>query len=67
LAAQKVIPIIEYSVAIIAGFALWLWGRARPDQIAPLSGLVDRMMHHRNTRIAVVLVWWWLGWHFFTV
>jgi hypothetical protein len=29
--------------------------------------LIARIMHHRNTRLAVVIVWWWLGWHFFTV
>jgi hypothetical protein len=67
LEAQQVIPIVEYSIAILAGVVLWLWGRFRPDQIAPLGDLVDRMMHHRNTRLAVVVVWWWLGWHFFTV
>lgn len=61
------IPIIEYAVAIALGTILWLLGRTRTDLVASLSDLVARMMHHRNTRIAVVLVWWWLGWHFFTV
>ena len=61
------IPIIEYSVVIALGFAAWLLGRLRPDLIAPLGGLVARIMHHRNTRIAILVVWWWLGWHFFTV
>lgn len=67
LAEEEMIPIIEYSLAILGGVVLWLWGRFRPEQIAPLGDLVDRMMHHRNTRLAVVVVWWWLGWHFFTV
>lgn len=61
------IPVVEYLTLITLGVILWLLGRFRPNQIAPLGDLVARMMHHRNTRLAVVIVWWWLGWHFFTV
>lgn len=61
------IPIWEYLGVIAAGIALWLLGRIRPELIAPFGDLIGRIMHHRNTRIAIVVVWWWLGWHFFTV
>ena len=61
------IPVIEYLVVILAGFAVWLLGRLRPDLISPFGDLIARIMHNRNTRIAVIVVWWWLGWHFFTV
>lgn len=60
------IPLVEYSVVILLGFALWIFGRIRPHIIAPLGELVSRLMHHRNTRIALMVIWWWLGWHFFT-
>lgn len=61
------IPVIEYLAVILAGFAVWLLGRLRPDLISPFGDLIARIMHNRNTRIAVIVVWWWLGWHFFTV
>ncbi len=61
------IPVIEYLAVILAGFAAWLLGRLRPDLISPFGDLIARIMHNRNTRIAVIAVWWWLGWHFFTV
>ncbi|MEY5057984.1 MAG: hypothetical protein RI987_788 [Actinomycetota bacterium] len=61
------IPVIEYLAVILAGFAAWLLGRLRPDLISPFGDLIARIMHNRNTRIAVIVVWWWLGWHFFTV
>jgi hypothetical protein len=61
------IPEWEYLGVIAAGIVLWLLGRLRPDLIAPFGDLISRIMHHRNTRIAVVVIWWWLGWHFFTV
>ncbi|WP_138275634.1 DUF6186 family protein [Rhodoluna limnophila] len=60
------IPLFEYLLVIVAGIVMWLLGRLRPDLIAPFGGLIARMMHHRNTRLALVVVWWWLGWHFFT-
>lgn len=60
------IPIIEYAAVLVLGFVAWIMGRLRPDVLAPLGDLVGRLMHHQNTRLALVLVWWWLGWHFFT-
>ncbi|MEO0061118.1 MAG: hypothetical protein RL343_736 [Actinomycetota bacterium] len=60
------IPLIEYGLALAAGFLAWLLGRVKPQVIAPLGQLVARIMHNRNTRLALVVVWWWLGWHFFT-
>jgi Family of unknown function (DUF6186) len=60
------IPEWEYLGVIVAGFVLWLLGRLRPDLVAPFGDLIARIMHNRNTRIAVIVVWWWLGWHFFT-
>ncbi len=60
------IPIIEYAAVLGLGFAVWLFSRLKPHILAPLGDLVARLMHHRNTRLALVLVWWWLGWHFFT-
>jgi hypothetical protein len=25
---------------------------------------MDRILHHRTTRMAIILAWWWVGWHF---
>jgi hypothetical protein len=61
-----VIPIIEYVAVIILGLAAWIFGRIRPNLLAPLGDLISRLMHHRNTRLALMVIWWWLGWHFFT-
>jgi hypothetical protein len=36
----------------------------RDDPAATLSELFDRMMADRTARIAVLVIWWWLGWHF---
>lgn len=60
------IPILEYTAAIILGIAAWAIGRLKPSVLAPLGALIARLMHHRNTRLALMVIWWWLGWHFFT-
>ena len=41
--------------------AMAVLGRAR----VPSAGeAIDLLMRSRAGRVAVVLVWWWLGWHF---
>lgn len=60
------VTVIGYLVLIALGFSLWALGRFRPEVVAPLGNLIDRMMSRRKTRLAVVAIWWWLGWHFFT-
>jgi hypothetical protein len=61
------IPEWEYLGVIAAGLVLWVLGRVRPDIVAPFGDLIARIMHNRNTRLAIMVIWWWLGWHFFTV
>jgi len=56
--------ISSYVIFILIGLALGAVGRLRPDKLAPLGELVENIMQHRITRIALFMVWWWLGWHF---
>ncbi|MFE4469431.1 DUF6186 family protein [Leifsonia sp. NPDC056824] len=56
----------------IAGFvlcgllivALVIQSQRRPERIAPLSSLLDRVMADRAARVTILLFWWWIGWHF---
>jgi hypothetical protein len=36
----------------------------RNDPDATVTALFDRMMSDRTVRLAVIVCWWWLGWHF---
>jgi Family of unknown function (DUF6186) len=38
--------------------------RWKPDRVAPLGTLLDRVMADRAARFTILLFWWWLGWHF---
>ena len=61
------IPEWEYLGVIFLGMVAWLIGRLRPDVLATFGELVNRIMHNRNNRLAIMIIWWWFGWHFFTV
>ncbi|MRH28328.1 hypothetical protein GH740_03240 [Microbacterium sp. SYP-A9085] len=40
----------------------WVIGRRHAE--ASVTAMFDRLMSEDATRIAVIVVWWWLGWHF---
>lgn len=63
---SSTITILGYAVLALMGFALWLFGKLKPETLAPLGALIDRLTSRRRTRIALVAIWWWLGWHFYT-
>lgn len=40
----------------------WLARRADPE--ATVTELFDVALSNRTVRLAVMVCWWWLGWHF---
>ncbi len=53
-----------YLFFVVLGIALWLYARSDKTPVASVGELIDRIMHHRTTRVAIMLAWWWVGWHF---
>jgi Mn2+/Fe2+ NRAMP family transporter len=45
--------------------ALVILGNRDRAHIAPLADLLDQVMATRAARLAILVFWWWLGWHFF--
>jgi hypothetical protein len=66
--AQKVSPSVwiplGYAFVLVAAGLIQLWSLSNKEKLAPIGELIERIMHRRLTRIAVIFVWWWLGWHF---
>jgi hypothetical protein len=56
----SVVVFAACGIALLA--AALIAGRRNPEATA--TGLFDRLMADRTTRVAVLLIWWWLGWHF---
>lgn len=53
-----------YLFFVALGIVFAAVGRLRPTVLTPLNELLNFIMAHRITRIALFMVWWWLGWHF---
>lgn len=57
---------LGYAVLLLLGLSIWFFSRIKPNLVAPIGVLIDRLMHRRRTRIALIAIWWWLGWHFYS-
>ena len=55
-----------YALPLVAMFIVWWLGRVRPNLFTRVSAMIEHIMIKRTTRIAIITVWWWLGWHFFS-
>ncbi len=58
------IVIAGYLVLLTLGVMLWLLSKFERVRLHKVGVLMDRILHHRTTRIAIMLAWWWVGWHF---
>jgi hypothetical protein len=62
---SRLVTEIGFGVIVFAAVALWLASHLFPKKIPPLTTVLAALMRKRSTRIALVLAWWWVGWHFF--
>ena len=53
-------------VFAVCGLALVVLLRAgvRRGAMATSARMFERAMANRTVRIAMIVLWWWLGWHF---
>lgn len=51
--------------AVAAAIAILITlSQGEDARLASLADLLDRAMASRAVRIALLLAWWWIGWHF---
>ena len=60
----RLITIVGYLSFVVIGLTVWLTTKRQASKTASVGTLFDRVMHHRATRVAIILAWWWVGWHF---
>ncbi len=57
--------VIAVYLAIVAGMILTdLIARSRPDRLAPVDDMLEKVMTSRTVRVGIIAAWWWFGWHF---
>lgn len=64
LGLTRALTIGGYLIVVAVAVVLEVAARRRLGDIAPLSDTVDSVMRDRTIRVALVVTWWWLGWHF---
>jgi hypothetical protein len=63
---MRVVSIAGYLTLTLLLVVIELVARARPGgRIPTLSATLRHPMRLRATRIALLMAWWWIGWHFF--
>jgi len=53
-----------YLTFVIFGIVFWLITRRKGSNVAAVGPMIQRIMHHRTTRVAIMIAWWWVGFHF---
>jgi hypothetical protein len=56
---------LGFAVIALTAACLVLASHWRRSGIPTLSVVFGRLMRRRTTRVALVLAWWWIGFHFF--
>jgi hypothetical protein len=54
-----------YIVLLLAAIALGIYSHYRPMVIAPFKEIYEQAKAHPVTHLALIIIWLWLGWHFF--
>jgi hypothetical protein len=50
---------------LVMAIALAIYSHRKPDVVAPFKAIFDQARSHPITHVALVVIWLWLGWHFF--
>lgn len=60
----RLLTIGVFAACLLALLALGLVAHLRPATVTDPRTLFARLMARRATRVAVILAWVWIGWHF---
>jgi hypothetical protein len=61
----RALTIAGYLAVVLAAVALDLAARRPQSRLATIGDVYSKLSSRRIGRVAVMLSWWWLGWHFF--
>ncbi len=59
------ITVLGFTAIAIALIALEIVARRRGSRIPTAGQMLGFLMQTRATRVLILLLWGWLGWHFF--
>ena len=53
-----------YVVVFAIACGIYLYSENHPKKIAPFRSLFNYVVGHKVSRLALLVIWWWVGWHF---
>lgn len=62
--SDRVIVIVGFVVVLVVALGMVVVTHVRRDLIAPVGETIAYLTRNRLARIAAVLAWAWVGWHF---
>ena len=63
--SSRSVTIAGFVLMALAAVGLALRARQPRSRVPRFTDLLGALLETRRGRVGVVLVWWWLGWHFF--
>jgi hypothetical protein len=64
MSTSRTLTIAGYLLLTAAAVALDAYGRHPRTRVPSLAHLCGFVMRDKWGRIGLLLLWWWLGWHF---
>ena len=61
---SRLVVISIFAAFGLAAVAIDVMAHRSGSRLVPVAVVLQTAMGRRTVRIAVFLVWWWLGWHF---
>jgi hypothetical protein len=62
--SDRAVIIVGFVLVLLAALGAVVVARVRRELVAPLGETMAYLTDTRAAKIAAVLVWAWLGWHF---
>jgi hypothetical protein len=53
-----------YLLSLLFIVGLNFYAVKKPKKLTTLPSLLSLLMQQRANRLALGIIWWWLGWHF---
>jgi cytochrome c-type biogenesis protein CcmE len=55
---------LAYLLSLVAVLGLNFYAVKNPEKLISLPRLLSQLLEQPANRLAVGIIWWWLGWHF---
>lgn len=63
--SARIVTELGFALIALTAIGLGVASHLAPKRVPKLTSVLAVVMRRRTTRIAFVLAWWWVGWHFF--